>query len=72
LPGAVELERPDGELQSERRRLGVDAVRPADRQREPVLFGSGDHGVECAVEPAKDQVTRRAQLERKRGVDDVG
>src|SRR5207248_10358269 len=45
---ALELERPAGELEAERRRLGVDAVRPAHLERQPVLLGPrSDDGI-CA------------------------
>ena len=44
LPVAVERERPAGELEPERRRLGVDAVRAAHAERLPVLLGAGDDG----------------------------
>ena len=40
LAAARELERPAGELEPERRRLGVDAVRAADLQRLAVLLGA--------------------------------
>ena len=55
-PRAVELERPDGELEAERRRLRVDAVCSADRQREPVLLGPGNHGGERATDAFEDQL----------------
>ena len=51
---ALERERPAGELEAERRRLGVDAVRPADRDR---LAG--------APRPARSQ--RRARARARRG-----
>ena len=51
---AVELERPHRELQTERRRLGVDAVRAADAEREPVLLRARDDGRERAVEPSSN------------------
>ena len=47
---AIELERPAGELQPERRRLGVNAVRAAHDQCLPVLLGPGDDRGERAVE----------------------
>ena len=58
LASAVELERPDRELEAERRRLGVYAVGAADRDRQPVLLGSRQDGVEGAVEPGEDQLPR--------------
>src|SRR3954452_7154290 len=51
--GPIELERPHGELQAERRRLGVNAVRPADAQGELVLLGARRDGRERAVEPVE-------------------
>ena len=44
---AVELERPAGELEAERRRLGVDAVGAADLERSAVLLGPPGHGGEA-------------------------
>ncbi len=41
-PPAVELERPAGELQAERDRLGVDRVGPAHHQRLGLRPGAGD------------------------------
>ena len=46
---AIELERPPGELQAERRRLGMDAVRATHDQRPAVLLCPGDDGVGGAV-----------------------
>ncbi len=61
LAAARELERPAGELQAERRRLGMDAVRAADLKRLAVLLGaSGDDG-ECAGR------SRRGSASRPRG-----
>ena len=72
LAGAVELERPDGELEPEGRRLGVDAVRAADGQRVAVLLGPRDDGAESALDPGEDQPAGLADLQRERRVDDVG
>ena len=44
LAVALERERPAGELEPERRRLGVDAVRAAHAERLAVLLGAGDDG----------------------------
>ena len=68
---AVELERPDRELQPERRRLGVDAVRAADAERQPVLLRARDDRRERAVEAVEQQRSGLLDLERERGVDDV-
>ena len=72
LPPARELERPAGELEPERRRLGVDAVRAADLERRAVLLGARDDRGEGVVEPGEDELPRFPDLERERGVDDVG
>ena len=69
---ALELERPAGELEPERRRLGVDAVRAADGERVAVLLGARGDGGERALEPVQDQRARVAELQRERRVDDVG
>ena len=71
-PGAVELEGPDRELQAEGRRLGVDAVRAADRERQAVLVRPLHHRGEGPVDPIHDQLARSAKLERERRVDHVG
>ena len=72
LAVAGELERPAGELQPERRRLGVDAVRAADLERLAVLVGARDDRGEGGVDAGEDQIPGLADLERERGVDDVG
>ena len=69
----VELECPASELQSERRRLGVHAVCAADLQRAAVLLRPRDDDRECAVEGlGEHERPGLADLERQRGVDDVG
>ena len=50
-PRTVELECPNGELQPERRRLGMHAVRAADAERELVLLGARGDGRERALDP---------------------
>ena len=67
-PLAVALERecPAGELEPERRRLGVDAVRPADAERLAVLLGAGDDGREARVETL-EQRARPRPARRARG-----
>ena len=69
---ARQLERPAGELEPEGRRLGMDAVRAADLQRLAVLLGARRDDCEGAVETREDQRARLADLQRERGVDDVG
>ena len=62
---------PERELQAERDRLGVDAVRPADHRRVAVLLGPRADGVAQRRQPVEDEVARLAHLERLRRVDDV-
>ena len=59
---AIELERPAGELQPERRRLGVDAVRAAHDQRPAVFLGPGDDSLGGAVEALHEQRSGLAHL----------
>ena len=66
---ALERERPAGELEPERGRLGVDAVSTPDRQRVAVLLGARDDGGEGTVEPAEDQRAGIADLQRERRVE---
>ena len=68
---AVGLEREAGELDAERRRLGLDAVRAADHQRVDVLARARGKRVDQLVRAAQDDLARRAQLERERGVEHV-
>src|SRR5581483_5961734 len=70
-PVAIKLERPPRELPAERRRLGVDAVGPADANRVPVLFGPLNHGRNRAVEPLEEELAAVLDLQRKSSVDDV-
>src|SRR6185295_16474686 len=69
---ALELERPAGELDAERDRLGMDAVRPPDHHRRAVLFGAADHGRARLLEPVKDEQAGLPRLERERRVEHVG
>ena len=55
LPVAIERERPAGELEPERRRLGVNPVRAAHAERLAVLLRAGDDDVERAVDPGEDE-----------------
>ncbi len=72
LPVAVELEPPAEQLESERRRLGVHAVRATHARRVAVLLGTDADDVERAVDAGEQQLARLAQDEGQRGVDDVG
>ena len=68
---AVELERPGRELEPERDRLGVDAVRASHLERAGVLSGASDEDLDEAVERSEDEVRGRAALERECRVHDV-
>ena len=70
--GALELGIGLGELQPEGRRLGVDAVRAADRRRRLVLEGAAADRGEKPVEVGEQQVRRPHQLDGKAGVEHVG
>ena len=72
-PGAVPLERerPAGELEPERRRLGVDAVRAADRERVAMLLGPGDDRRERALDALEHERSGLLDLQRQRGVEHV-
>ena len=70
-PAAIDLERPAGELQPERDRLGVDAVGAAHHQRVGLAPGAGDQRREEAVAVAQEELAGVPELEGERGVDDV-
>ena len=70
-PAAVELERPAGELEPERGRLGVDRVGPAHHHGLGLGPGAGDERGEQAVAVREQELAGGAQLEREPGVDDV-
>ena len=73
VAAAVELERPAGELEPERRRLGVDAVRAADRERRRgARSARATTAAKRAVEPVEHEPAGVLELERERRVDDVG
>ncbi len=71
LAVAVEREGPPGELEPERRRLRVDAVRAAHAHRLAVLLGPEDDGAKGAVEPFEHERARILDRERERGVEHV-
>ena len=68
---ALERERPAGELEPERRRLGVDAVRAPDRDRVAMLLRPGDDGGERPLDAVEHERARFADLQRERGVEHV-
>ena len=68
---ALERERPAGELQPERRRLGVDAVCAPHAERLAVLLCARDDGAERALEPSQHERARVLDGERERGVEHV-
>ena len=70
-PAAIDLERPAGELEPERGRLGVDGVGPAHHQRVRLAPGAGDQRRQEAVAVAEEELAGVAELERERRVDDV-
>ena len=72
FPASVELERPAGELESEGGRLRVDAVRPADADRQPVLLGASDDRSLRACDALEEQRAGVPELEGECRVDDVG
>ena len=67
----IELRVPERELQAERHRLGVDAVRPADHRRRTMLDRPIANGLGQRREIAQNHVARLAHLQRLRRVDDV-
>ena len=71
LDVAADLRVPERQLQAERHRLGVHAVRPADHRRAPMLEGALADRLGQPVEILQDDVARLAHLQRLRGVDDV-
>src|SRR6478672_10235773 len=65
LARPVELERPAGELPSERDRLGVDAVRAADANGRAVLLCAADDGLQCVLDSLEHEGSRGTDLERE-------
>ena len=63
---------PEGQLQAECNRFGMDSVRPSDLQGLTVLLRSRDHGCESTLETGEDQRACVANLQREGRVDDVG
>ncbi len=73
-PGAppAELHQPAEQLESEGRRLGVHAVRSADRRRVAVLLGPREQRGVDRVDVVEQDPSRVSELERQSRVDDVG
>ena len=70
-PAAVDLERPAGQLEPERRRLGVDRVGAAHHHGVGLGARAGDEDRDEAVGIAEQPLAGGPQLEREAGVDDV-
>ena len=70
-PPALELERPAGQLEPERGRLGVDRVGPAHHHRPGFGPGTSDQHGEEAIAVEQQALAGGAQLERQPGVDHV-
>ena len=68
---AIELGDPDGELEPERRRLGVDAVRAPHADRALVRDGAARDDLAQPAELAGEHVRGGDELETGRGVPDV-
>ena len=67
----VELERPAGELEPERDRLGVDRVGPAHHHGLGLGPGPGDERGEQPIAVVEQQLAGGPELEREARVDDV-
>ena len=70
-PPALELERPAGQLEPERRRLGVDRVGPAHHHRPGFGPRAPDEHGEEAIAVEQQPLAGGAQLEGQPGVDHV-
>ena len=70
--GAGKLGVRRSKLEAERGRLGVDAVRAADRRRKLVLEGSTPKSIEQFVDVGDQNVRRTGELHVEAGVEDVG
>ena len=68
---AAQLAEPAEQLQAERGRLGMHAVRAADRRRMPVLLGACAERDVDGVDALEQDPARVSELERQRRVDDV-
>jgi hypothetical protein len=72
LEVALGLEGEAGELDPERRRLGVDAVRASRTQRVDVLMSARGEHLDEALRVGEQQRRDVAQLQREAGVQHVG
>ena len=72
LAGAREFRIGVGELEAERRRLGMDAVGAADRRRHLVLEGARLQRREQLVDVGEQQVGGAGELDVEAGVEHVG
>ena len=70
-PAALDLERPAGELEPERRRLGMDRVGPPHHHRGGFPASPGDEHGQQPVRVQQQPLPGRPQLEREPGIDDV-
>ena len=70
-PAALDLERPAGELEPERRRLGMDRVGPAHHHGVGFAASPGDQNGQQPVGVEQQPLPGRPQLEREPGIDDV-
>ena len=71
LDGALKLRVPERELEAERHRLGVDAVRPPDHRRPAMLERAVADRLAERGEILEDEIAGLAHLQRLRRVDDV-
>ena len=65
----LELGVPQGQLQPEGHRLGMDAVRAPDHRRQAVLWRALTDGLHQRRDVLDDETARVTHLERLRGVD---
>jgi hypothetical protein len=62
---------PERQLEPERHRLGVNAVRAPDHGRPPVLFSPRPNGLPQSLQEPEDHVAGLAHLQRLRCIDNV-
>ncbi len=71
LPVATERERPADELETERRRLRVDAVRSPDAEGHPMLLGASDNGSQGPFQACEHKQAGLLDGDRERRVEHV-